>query len=136
MARGKWNRGKDVRAWAALTALILLMSSCAYADIPEDKAIRAIIGEASGEGYDGMLAVAVGLRNRNSLKGVYGIAAPHVDNEPKWVFDLAEKAWEESSWNKIHSGTHWESIKFKEPYWAKSMIKVYQYKHHIFYRKE
>jgi spore germination cell wall hydrolase CwlJ-like protein len=103
--------------------------------VPEDQAVRAIIGEASNQGYQGMLAVAVGIRNRGSLKGVYGVKAKHVDKEPEWVLELARTAWRESETNRIHSGTHWENIKaFGKPYWADSMTEVYRYRDHIFYK--
>lgn len=97
--------------------------------------IRAIIGEASGEGYDGMLAVAVGIRNRGTLKGVYGLKAKHVDNEPHWVWEQARLAWNESKNNRIHTGTHWENIKqFGKPSWADDSKEVYRHKNHVFYK--
>ena len=105
------------------------------AEIPQNQAVKAIIGEASNQGYRGMLAIAVGIRNRGSLKGVYGVNAKHIDNEPQWVWKLALKAWLESEHNRIHSGTHWENIEvFGRPYWADSLIEVFRYKDHVFYR--
>jgi hypothetical protein len=102
--------------------------------IPENLAIRAIIGEASNQGYQGMLAVACGIRNRGTLQGIYGLRAKHIDKEPIWVWDMAQKAWKESEHNRIHPATHWENIKaFGRPYWVKDMILVYQYKDHNFY---
>lgn len=112
----------------------LWLVSCESAEIPTEQAIRAIIGESSGEGYHGMLMVAIGIRNRGTLNGVYGLSAKHVDNEPEWVWDLARQAWDESKHNRLHQGTHWENIRaFGEPRWAKSMIKVAEYKNHVFY---
>ena len=94
-----------------LIVAVLLLSGFAYADEIKDKdAIRAIIGEASDQGYTGMLYVAVGIRNRGTLKGVYGLKAKHVDKEPDWVWDLAKKAWKESEYNRVHSGDMWENI--------------------------
>jgi len=102
----------------------------------DNQAIRACIGEAANQGYQGLLAVAVGIRNRGSLRGVYGLNSPIVDKQPKWVWDLAKKAWAESEHNRIHTGTNWENIKaFGEPSWAKKMVKVYEYKDHIFYKE-
>jgi len=117
--------------------LLLIMVVFAKAEGINDKvAIKAIVGEASNQGYQGMLAVAVAIRNRGTLQGVYGLKAKHIDKEPKWVWLMAEKAWEESKYNRIHSGTHWENIKaFGKPYWLKNMILVYQYKDHNFYKK-
>jgi len=106
--------------------------------IKEDElSVRAIIGEASNQGYKGMLAVACGIRNRCTLKGVYGVKAKHIDREPDWVWKMAEEAWAESSYNLIHEGTHWENVKaFGEPYWVSSMVEVYRHKDHIFYKEQ
>lgn len=113
---------------------------CYSQNINRDKAVKAILGEAEDQGYKGMLAVAVGIRNRNTLKGVYG----HKANRPnttgailKKYWKQAEKAWDESKMNRIHTGTHWENIKtFKKPYWTKYMEKVYEYKDHTYYKRK
>ncbi len=120
----------------ALLILALLMVKVARAqEIDNNSAIRAIIGEAANQGYQGMLALAVGIRNRGTLQGVYGLKAKHTNKEPQWVWDLAQKAWRESRYNHIHSGTHWENIKaFGKPKWAYAMKEVYRYKDHIFYK--
>lgn len=119
-----------------LAVFLLIFHSTAYSrSFTDTDAIRAIIGESSNQGYQGMLAVAVGIRNRDSLAGVYGLKAKHIDNEPKYIWDLAKKAWIESKTNRIHSGTHWENIKaFGKPYWVKKLKLVYQYKDHNFYK--
>jgi len=110
--------------------LILASSVCAFT---ETQAVKAIMGEARNQGYQGMLAVACGIRNRGTLQGVYGLNAKI--NEPKWVWDMADKAWRESLTNRIHSGDHWENIKsFGTPEWVKGMKLVYQYKDHVFYK--
>lgn len=115
--------------------IILACVGIAHAEVDDSLAVRAIIGEAGNQGYHGMLAVAVGIRNRGTLKGVYGVKAKHVDKEPTWVWDMARKAWAESEHNRIHTGTHWENIKaFGTPYWVASMTMVYQYKDHNFYK--
>jgi hypothetical protein len=118
-----------------LVFFAIAIPSCHGAIIEERQAIDAIIGEASGEGYYGMLCVASALRNRGTLRGVYGVRARHVAREPRWVRDLARKAWRESVHkNVVNGATHWESIKFKVPYWAKKMKVVYRYKNHVFYK--
>jgi len=125
-----------------LILLLFFFLICANSwagELSPKTAVRAIIGEASGEGYQGMLAVACGIRNRGTLKGVYGLKAKHVDSEPQWVWDIAKKAWEESEDNRIHSGDHWGSTKFDKG-WIKTMetkgfVKVYEYKGHIFYKR-
>ena len=125
--------------WAAIIVIVMLIIVCCFLaegaeQIPDNLAIRAIVGEASGEGYSGMLYVAIGLRNRGTLQGVYGLNAKHVDKEPQWVWKLAEKAWAESEYNRLHTGTHWESINFPVPKWAKDMKRVCRLKNHIFYK--
>jgi len=129
---------KSKKRLLALIFLLIFHTSSYSANIDKQRAIRAIIGEASNQGYIGMVAVACAIRNRGTLKGVYGENAKHVSNEPQWVFDLAEKAWLESMNKDITSGaTHWENIKaFGTPYWVKDMTKVYEYKDQVFYREE
>jgi hypothetical protein len=46
-------------------------------EIKESAAINAILGEARGEGEASMLAHAHAIRNRGTLKGVYGAKAEH-----------------------------------------------------------
>lgn len=124
--------------WAIIISLILTIccQDVSAAEISNNLAVKAIIGEASGEGYRGMLAVACGIRNRRTLKGVYGLDAKHIDNEPEWVWALARKAWEESEKVDIVNGAdHWESADFKIPPWAKKMRIVAKVGKHIFYRK-
>jgi len=121
----------------SILLFVLVVSSSAWGEeVSDTDAVRAIIGEASNQGYQGMLAVACGIRNRGTLNGVYGLHAKHVDKEPKWVWDQAHRAWDESEHNRIHNGTHWENIKvFGTPYWVKDMTEVYRYKDHVFYKR-
>ena len=124
----------------------LLIAFCsilgtAYAqgvELDEGLAVRAIIGEASGEGLKGMTAVAEAIRNRGYLRGVYGANAKHVDKEPRWVWELAREAWLNSRvTNLVKGADHWENTKvFGEPYWAKSMIKTAEIGSHSFYKEK
>jgi hypothetical protein len=135
---------KDEVFWFMLALSFLVMTSLILsavmpkpvhaAEIPDNLAVRAIIGEAASEGYHGMLAVACGIRNRGTLKGVYGLNAKHVDHEPAWVWDLARKAWAESATKDIVNGSgDWESIDYPRPYWAKGMIITTRIGKHLFY---
>lgn len=124
-----------------LTIILLTLQYMAFAQLQpaytDKQAIRAILGESANQGFNGMLAVAVGIRNRGSLRGVYGLNNPIVDKQPQWVWDMAKKAWAESEHNRIHTGTNWENIKaFGTPAWAKKMVKVYEWKDHIFYKEQ
>lgn len=130
------NKAKKI--FLALIFLLIFNSAVFAEQIEKTKAIRAIIGEASNQGYTGMLAVACAIRNRGTLKGVYGLNAKHIDNEPQWVFILAEKAWQESSKKDLTNGaTMWENIRvFGMPNWDFSkLIKVYEHKDHIFFKE-
>lgn len=125
---------------AALALLIfaLLIPSISYAaEIPQDMAVKAILGEAEDQGFNGMLAIAVGIRNRGTLKGVYGVKAKRPNTPgmiPVRYWDMARRAWAESETNRIHEADHWENIKaFGKPRWADSMQEVYRVKDHVFY---
>lgn len=121
-----------------MTAMSWLLSpdQALCAQISRGKAIRAIIGEAAGEGYEGMLAVACAIRNRGTLRGVYGIKAKHIDRESKLTWILAERAWDESERVDVVDGaTHWESTDFKRPVWAKNMSVTARIGKHVFYKK-
>jgi len=122
--------------YIVLLILLIAIPLCFAAEaIPDDLAIRAIIGEASSEGYPGMIAVACAIRNRGHLRGVYGLKAKHVDNEPQWVWDMARQAWRESTSTDIVRGaTHWENLAFGAPYWAKSMEMTVKIGVHTFYK--
>lgn len=123
-----------------IIVIIFLIITCVgladAGEIPKAQAVRAIIGEASNQGKKGMLAIACAIRNRGTLRGVYGVKAKHVDNEPKWVWDRAERAWDQSARTDITGGAdHWENVKaFGEPYWAKSMVKTVIIGDHQFYK--
>ncbi len=119
--------------------IVLLLSSVALSkELPKEQVIRAMIGEASSEGYEGMRAIACAIRNRGTLRGVYGLKAKHVDREPKWVWDLARKAYRDSFKEDVtNGGDHWENIKaFGTPYWVKSMKLVAKIGNHNFYKEK
>ena len=123
-----------------LILLSLSLGSIAWAEprepISDKNAIRAILGEARGEGYAGMYAVACAIRNRGSLKGVYGLKASMPDLTPK-VAQEAKKAWFNSlSGPDVTLGaSFWEGTRFKKPYWAKKMVETVTIGHQRFYRE-
>lgn len=117
-------------AVAATLAFLLLLMLCSHAlpaTIDDEDGVRATIGECCDEGYGGLLAAAVGIRNRGTLKGVYGLKAKHVDRESAKIWELARKAWAESSWNRIHTGDHWGSVKVDRD-WIRKMRSSGRYK--------
>lgn len=117
--------------------IILIISTSAFGDT---RTVNAIIGEAENQGYEGMLAVACAIQNRGTLKGVYGEHAPRVTGKKysKAILKQAQKAYRESlnadNCEFVGGATHWESVDFKVPYWAKSMEVVAKIGKHIFYR--
>jgi hypothetical protein len=99
-------------------------------------AVRAIVGEAANQGERGMLAVAGAIRNRGTLRGVYGVKNPVADRQPAWVWARAEKAWRDSATNDVtHGATHWENCRaFGTPAWARSMTVTATIKDHTFFK--
>lgn len=133
------DSGIIAAACIGIALLILIFATCALADqINDTDAIKAIIGEAENQGYDGMLAVACAIRNRHTLNGVFGIRGNRVRNKlySTETLQYATKAWHDSDEHDITNGaTHWENIKaFGNPYWARNMIKTFQYRDHVFYK--
>lgn len=121
-----------------LAAILILCAGLAQAgEIPEDVAVRVLIGEAGNQGEHGMICVAEVLRRRGSTNGFYGLKAKHVDQQPAWVWEMARRAWRASATTNYTAGaTHFENVKaFGTPYWVKSMDLVYQHKAHTFYRE-
>ena len=78
---------------AGLTLAASVKALAADMPLPEAKAVRAILGEAGGTGFKGMLAVACALRHRGTFSGVYGLSNPVVDRQPAWAWKLARRAW-------------------------------------------
>ncbi len=126
---------------AFIVGLVLFGSCrvCHAESISTYRAVNAIIGEAENQGYEGMLAVACAIRNRGTLKGVYGEKAPRVVHHKysKHTLDLAIKAWAEATIHDITNGaTHWENINaFGCPSWVKACVEVFRYKDHVFYKE-
>jgi len=129
--------------WAIFTLIVglLLMFSaiCRAGEIPDDYAVSCIMGEARGEGYEGMLMLAGALRNRGTTHGVYGCRAKFA--EPSWVWDLARKAWNESAHTDTSKGAdHWGSL-LVDKKWIQKMIKsgfieTVRYKKHVYFKED
>lgn len=123
---------------AVLAAVCLWPRSASAEEISQSRAVLAIIGEAENQGYDGMLAVAGAIRNRGTLRGVYGEKAPRVIGKKytNKIYNQAVRAWEESKTRDISNGaTHWENIKaFGRPDWSLKMKEVFRHKDHVFYK--
>ena len=137
-----WLRISIAATALAFLIICLVFTGKAHGAEPiqDKRAIRAIIGEASGEGYTGMLAIAGAIRNRGTLQGVYGERAKHIDKQPQWVWAQAEKAWKESAGNDITAGAdHWGSVQV-DAAWintmrSKGFREVFRYRNHIFFKR-
>lgn len=141
--------------WTVMMVLASIASASVV--ITDEKAISAIIGEAENQGYDGMLAVACAIRNRGTLKGVYGLNAPRVRYKryTKAIWLEAQKAWEKSedlikwddelneksgvwthlNYDPTHGAQFWEDTRaFGKPYWADKCKQTVIIKDHVFYK--
>jgi hypothetical protein len=107
------------------------------------RVVNAILGEAEGESYDGKLAIACAIRNRGTLKGVYGENAPRVKQRKyssKALVD-AIRAYEESQHEEscafIRGATGWGNKNdirmFRRTKWWKNCKIVKQIGGHWFY---
>lgn len=140
--KDEWIRKGVLMILLWLSAMVLLTICYTQiadaAEIPAEKAVKAILGEAENQGYEGMLAVAVGIRNRGSLNGVFGYKAKRPNTPgmiPAYYWDMARRAWAESEGHRVHTGDHWENVTaFGMPAWARSMQQVYQVKDHVFWK--
>lgn len=134
---------RDYFAEFMVTALLLvgmLVIGCVWSSkahaYTEEQAVRVIVGEASNQGYKGMVCVGEVLRRQHSLKGFFGFKASHIRHEPKWVWAMARKAWAESKTSNYTKGAnHFENLAFGCPYWVKNCVQTFAYKDHVFYKE-
>lgn len=106
-----------------------------------DNVIKSIIGEAEGEGYPGMLAIALAIRNRGTLHGVYGLHAPRVIKHlySEHTYLLATKAWKNSEYSVdiTNGATGWGNVEdiniFKTHTWFSRYRITAKIGHHWFY---
>ena len=133
-----------------VTILLLLMAGFAIASpINNTDAVKAIIGEAEGEPYQGKVALAYALINRGTLKGVYGHNAVIQSKDGRLyrkngrlisekVQRDALKAWHYAKANPSKDITlgadHWEGTAFKKPYWANGMTETITIGNQRFYK--
>ena len=129
-----------------LTILIMvLFSSCSYAapvKLTDKTAILAIIGEAEAESQIGKIAIAEAIRNRGTLKGVYGVKAKRVVNKlyTDNAYLLAKSAWFDSLKTDYTKGaTGWgnasDIVIFKRQGWFKNCVITAKIGNHYFYKE-
>ena len=97
----------------AIIALCLMLSSCnstpaIASNLDHDQVTKAIMGEAGGQDYSEKLAIACAIRNRGTLRGVYGLNSK--TSYPPEVWQESGKAWAESEYHDVTGGaSHWLS---------------------------
>lgn len=129
---------------ALLYGSILLLITCipAYASpskiqgIPEDLAVKCVLGEASNQGAKGMQAVGEVLRRRGSTKGLYGCKNAVSGMASAKLRAQAREAWKASERSNLTKGAdHFENVEaFGVPKWARSLKPVAKIGNHTFYR--
>lgn len=104
-----WSYAARVMLATALMTVIFYVP--ARAAVSDTEAIRAIVGEAANQGYDGMTAVGEVIRRRGSVRGLYGHKAMNHRYELPWVWAQARLAWDRSAYtNLTHGATLFENI--------------------------
>lgn len=129
-----------------LTLIVLTLSGNAYCSIDANKAVMACMGEAEGEDQTGKIAMMEALRNRGTLKGVYGYKAIKLINGDYYritprkrklsnaTVKACQAAWFDSKHtNYVKGATSWEAIEtFGKPKWYKDMIVTTKIGNHTF----
>ena len=120
---------------AVIIALAVLSLGANFTD---EQAIRAIAGEARGEPFAGQIAVGEAIRNRGTLRGVYGAAVPRkLVSAREWL--TAKSAWRVSATSTLTGGAiGWGNEKdwrkFVRCAWFKNTVKTVTISGHTFYR--
>lgn len=111
---------------------------------PEDL-WKGLIGEAVGEGYEGMYAVACVYRNRLEKGLPLGCVALRRRDLDEFVRkqgkkfeymakDIIEEVFEQNGKDVTGGATHYENIKrFGIPWWAKTMVRTFRLGNHTFF---
>lgn len=133
----------------AFVACFLIICFCSTkshgAEIPEATAVHCILGEARGEGPQGIRLMASALRNRGKTQGVYGCRADLSKEmaylKAKGIYQQAVKAWRDSAKTDLVKGaTYWGSRHVDGAWIAKMKKHGYTltivHNGHEFYRKD
>lgn len=120
-------------------------SEAVAGEIPEDVAVKCVLGEARGEGPQGIKLMASALRNRGTTQGVYGCRADLSKEmaylKARGIYQQALKAWRDSAKTDLVKGaTYWGS-KHVDGAWIAKMKKhgytlTVSHRGHEFYRKD
>lgn len=134
-----------------LMMLIFMFSNAGFAgtsaSYPENL-WKGIIGEAAGEGYDGMYAVACAYRNRIRKGLSLGCVALKRRDLDEFVRkqgrkieyaakNIVEEVFIRNGKDVTFGSTHYENIeRFGTPYWAKNMVKAVKIGSHTFFKEK
>ena len=124
-----------------LSLIMFMFSGCVAQAYTVQDAVKSCIGEAEGEGYDGMLAIASAIRNRGSLHGVYGLHSKRVRFHlySQKTYNLALKAWHDSARVDVTNGAiGWGNVddinKFCSQTWWRRCVITAHIGNHYFYK--
>jgi hypothetical protein len=102
--------------------------------------IRAIYGEAEAEPFSGKVAVAEAIRNRKSLKQVFGVSSKRTLRPIPSIWKECELAWEKSANSNLTNGAiGWGNAQdlkiFKRQKWFKNCFITKRIGNHYFYKR-
>ena len=126
---------------------VLVSGVNAFAYVVPDNLWKGLLVEAGNQGKNGMYRVACVVRNRLALgmnHGLCGLKRNDLDGfvrregriKEKEAKEIVRKVFQERGEDVTNGATHFESIDFREPRWAKKMVYLGQYKKHKFYKEK
>lgn len=117
--------------------IFLILATPVHAEFTDTKSVACIVGEAADQGPEGMLYIASALRNRGTYQGVHGCTAIHTKSRKTHITALYMWMLSEH-YDYARGATEWRSTKTKEDKtrvdWN-SMVFIFEYKDHKFYRR-
>lgn len=133
----------------AIIILLLIIPSCetAYAQQVPPELWKGIEGEAVGEGYNGMVAVAFVYRNRIQHNMKLGCCALHRKDLNQFIAkqgakyakmakEISQKVFTGDLKDPTNGATHYENVeRYGYPRWSKGMIITAKIGSHTFFRK-
>ena len=133
--------GVDLLVAGVITLIALLFifwpGTARAGEIPRERGVYCVQGEAENQGSKGMLAVACAMRTRGTTKGVYGCNREVKHRARSFV--QAVKAWQESNHPKkckfiggANSWRSWADI-WRDPLIFFRYRLTYIYKGHLFF---
>ena len=91
-----WVRRQINRWERALVAAVFFVLPHAFAAVPDQLAVRAIVGEGANQFDAALLGIASAIHNRGSLQGVYGMNSPVTHTASRTIWARAERAWKQA----------------------------------------